>query len=252
MEIRDTAIARTIEFEGLIAHFYLDTKAKPTIGVGYHIPDEASAAKLKLSVDGSAATEEQKKEAWRIIVKQVAGKPAHTYAKFTKPRMSEKDAKSYLKARLESDAAALLKKFPDLDKYPEEAQDALLDMIYNIGMTAFSEANWPKLFKAVKAKDWKTAAIESNRKDVQDSRNKQIAELFNAAAETRARRSGEIEVLGKLDDMLIRQIEEIKALGGEGRPGLFPGGITRISLKAEAAGVSLELEVEGPERSAGL
>ncbi len=57
---------------------------------------------------------------------------------------------------------------------------ALLDLIFNLGMTALKR-DWPRLNKVVKAKNWGKAATESNRPELGDLRNSYVRELFEAA-----------------------------------------------------------------------
>ena len=62
---------------------------------------------------------------------------------------------------------------------PISVQQALVDMQFNMGNNRFSEQYWPKLFDAIKNKDWETAAKEaSERKDVQKSRREWTKRMF--------------------------------------------------------------------------
>ena len=82
----------------------------------------------------------------------------------------------------------LERKIPDFQTLPIPAQQALLDMQFNMGNTAFQAtphtvnghrySGWPKLFNAINNKDWQSAATQSHRRDVQSSRNTWTRDLF--------------------------------------------------------------------------
>ena len=59
---------------------------------------------------------------------------------------------------------------------------ALLDLIFNVGMTNLN-TQWPRLKKAVLNKNWEKAAQESNRKyPIPPERNNYVKNLFEKAA----------------------------------------------------------------------
>ena len=73
----------------------------------------------------------------------------------------------------------LNKKIMNFIDMPISVQQALLDMQFNMGNNRFSEQYWPKLFEAIKKKDWETAAKEaSERKDVQKARREWTKLMF--------------------------------------------------------------------------
>ena len=74
-----------------------------------------------------------------------------------------------------------------------KAQQALIDMQFSIGDKKFQarymddgviKNGWPNLFKAIQNEDWERAARESHRRDVSETRNKEIQRLLLAAAGT--------------------------------------------------------------------
>ncbi len=240
VEIRESAVARTVKFERFISHFYLDTKNKVTIGVGQMIPDANSAVPLKLTIDGKAATDAQKKACWTTIKGKTPGQPADSYAKDTKCRMSEADAKVLLKERLQLAVSDLEKRFPALDKYPWDAQDALLDMMFNIGLTKFNETEWPSLFKAVRNKDWKTAATECSRKDVPEDRNAEIKQLFESAADIHLEPRVDVrQVASRLDELVRERMTDLRSLLEADPQRYFPGGVTKLVLRVELGGAKV-------------
>ncbi len=67
--------------------------------------------------------------------------------------------------------------FPDFDKYPLPAREALVDMAYNLGTNGLME-KFPTLVKAVRNRDWSTASQECHRRGVGVDRNDAVRRLF--------------------------------------------------------------------------
>ncbi|MCP3367759.1 glycoside hydrolase family protein [Bradyrhizobium cajani] len=247
MDVRESAVTRTAGFEAFVEHFYLDTVGKVTIGYGRMVPNADAAVDLPLKKNGSDADDDAKRDEWALIKSKPAGKPASYYRQFTKLTLQESDAKAMLRENLEGSAADLKTRFPELDDYPNDAQDALLDMMFNLGLTKFSRAKWPKLFAAVEAKDWTTAAAESNRPDVQEERNEAIHDLFASAAGA----SLKLYLAARIvNESFKDQIGELSSFisGGQGIEKFFPYGITKIKLDVKAGGVEIDFEISGPEQ----
>lgn len=162
MDIRQTAVDRTAGLEKFVGYLYLDTAGKVTVGYGRMLPDSDSATSIALKSKGAEATEKAKQDEWTKMSTQDVGHPASYYKKFTTLTLDENDAKSMLRDDLTTAASSLATRFPSLDEYPNAAQDALLDMMFNIGITKFTKAKWPTLFAAVEKKDWKAAAGASH------------------------------------------------------------------------------------------
>ena len=47
-----------------------------------------------------------------------------------------------------------------ISSMPEEVQNIIVNMAYNMGRSNFNQTKWPKFFKALMDKNWKQAAIE--------------------------------------------------------------------------------------------
>jgi GH24 family phage-related lysozyme (muramidase) len=70
------------------------------------------------------------------------------------------------------------------DKLPEPAQEAIVDMAFNLGAVGLNK-NFGKFNSAMAAGDYRKAANESERNNVQADRNKYVKDLLlKAAAET--------------------------------------------------------------------
>lgn len=248
MKVRDSAVERTAGFEGFVEHFYLDSKGKVTLGYGRMVADADAAAALPMKDGGRDAADKAKRDEWALIKSKPAGHPASYYKQFTKLTIPMDKAKALLRSDLEGAAADLKIRFSKLDDYPEDAQDALLDMMFNLGLTRFTRAKWPGLFAAVEKQDWKAAAAESNRPDVQPARNAAIRALFSSAAE----KYFGIEVLaGTVDRSFGEQLAELQKFiaAGQDLQKFFPGRITRVCLKIRTGNAEMEFEMSGPERA---
>jgi GH24 family phage-related lysozyme (muramidase) len=247
LDIRQSAVDRTAGFEAFVGYLYLDSKGNVTAGYGHKLADANSAVGVHLKKNGKEATDKVKRDEWTTMKSQAVGHPASYYEQFTTLTFGETDAKSLLRTDLEGAASDLEVRFPSLDDYPDAAQDALLDMMFNIGLTRFTSAKWPGLFKAVQKKDWKTAAAESHRADVPDDRNDAIRDLFLSAS--RSARTQMLALRSLFDSQLVK-LSDFLRLGQESDK-FFPNGITKIHLSVKAASVELSLEIDGPDHRAG-
>lgn len=181
--------------ENNIEWMYLDTKGYVTVGVGLMLPNEEAAIKLpfyKLVGTGQRpATEHEIRQAYRKIKTMPYGQnigaekfDPKEYTAYDDIFIDKSVGLQKLRTRLPEDLKSLRRKFKDFDSFPLEVQQALLDMEYNLGPTKFRDekGKWPKLFAAVRREDWVEASRESHRKDIQESRNDDIRDLFLKAA----------------------------------------------------------------------
>lgn len=187
-------------WEGDYSKFYLDTKGKPTIGAGFMVPSAEEAKRYPLykfenNKPTDKATPQEIEKAYATIKGNPFGQShtAESYQDKTSIGMKQDDIDTRLYQKLRSSVDELNKKFPDFDKVPADVQLGLLDMQYNLGDSKLQrkytapvtkeQKGWPKLFDAYAAKDWKTMATESHRKDVQDARNEAVRLKFYHAAQ---------------------------------------------------------------------
>jgi GH24 family phage-related lysozyme (muramidase) len=76
--------------------------------------------------------------------------------------------------------------YAEFDAFPEPAQIAILDLMYNLGAAGL-RTKWPTFTKAVKDRRWKDAAAAANRPQLSSERNKWVRGLLErAAAEEKA------------------------------------------------------------------
>lgn len=174
---------------------YLDTKAVITVGYGSNIDDTNAFMALPWRLDdpdiGKPANKQQIEDAYKALQKYAAQNKdkdgnMNVYADaqrgWTRLRLREDEC-----SRLFSNAFAMFKnalsgKFDGFKCFPPDAKIALMDMIYNMGESRFSEVKWPNFFEAVADRDWETAAKESHRKDVKGTRNQDTYDKFMDAA----------------------------------------------------------------------
>lgn len=187
------------------SHFYRDTKDKVTIGYGQMIPDAETAEKLPLYLYSTnnkkirEAMPSEKREAFMRVKSYDAGRnasaeaynPAHNQ-RLLNIHIDKPDMEWALEQRLREGERHLKRAFPEFESYPRPAQIALFDMEYNLGPTKFrpnridpktgEEEGWPKLFDAINRRDWKQAAEQSHRRDIDDQRNQKAQNLFLESA----------------------------------------------------------------------
>ncbi|SBS29330.1 hypothetical protein MSP8887_01048 [Marinomonas spartinae] len=131
---------------------------------------------------GRLATKEEIIRDFNSIQKQPKGRVAEYYKRFVELHISNSDIDTLTKNHINSFQKELIKVFPEYPTFPNEAKMALLDLIFNVGMTNLN-TQWPRLKKAVLNQNWEKAAQESNRKyPIPPERNNYVKNLFEKAA----------------------------------------------------------------------
>lgn len=171
------------KYEGKVCHMYLDSKGFVAVGVGHMLKDLASAQKLNFKKGNDMpASKEEIKADYEAVKQQPKNRLASFYKKHVKLKLSGADIITLTNKHIDSFEVELNRIFPEFSTYPSEVRLALFDIIFNVGMTDLNH-KWPSLKKAVKAKDWSTAAKESNRKPpISAERNKYVKDLFEKTA----------------------------------------------------------------------
>lgn len=187
-------VAKKIEqYEGRFNHLYLDTKGKVTVGVGHLISSRNAIAtvalyKVKNGLPFQVASLIEKQAEYDKISKSPYGQRhgASSFKSQTTLVMKEGDIDAQRDKHINgfySELTSIYKKssgYPgDFDKLHKNVQLALFDMIFNLGATKIVKS-FPGFNKALKASDWKKAAIESNRPDVSVARNQYVKQLLNS------------------------------------------------------------------------
>ncbi len=169
--------------EGCIPHMYLDTVGKVTVGVGNMLPDAASAQKLPFvdRLTKKKATVAEITVDFDTVKKQPMGRLASSYKPHTKLDLPDREIEKLLDTRIAGFTRELKLKFPNFDQYPLSVQFALTDMAFNLGTNGLV-TKFPSFTKAIKQKDWATAAKESRRPQVSAHRNTLVKDWLKEAA----------------------------------------------------------------------
>ncbi len=191
--------------EGTIPHMYLDTRGILTFGKGININayTDEELVKIPFKINGKPATPSQiLAEANRLkniaadINKKYPGNTAEAQAKrksaFNNKASSYKNAGGSLEVdegymrkmafdHFKKDQSYLRKEFPEYDSYSLGVQIGLHDMVYNLGQGGFNK--FTSFKDAIKRWDFSTAAKQSRRNGISDTRNKETANRFLKDAE---------------------------------------------------------------------
>jgi GH24 family phage-related lysozyme (muramidase) len=166
------------EYEGCIPYMYRDTKGYVTVGVGNMMPNVAAAQNLNfVTSTGKKASADEIKADYDAVKAHTKGLKASAYKSKTKLILKQADIDTLTNKHIASFYSELKRIYTEFDKYPSEVRLALFDMIFNLGMTKLKN-NWSTFNNAIKAKDWKKAAENSNRIGIQATRNKYVKELL--------------------------------------------------------------------------
>jgi GH24 family phage-related lysozyme (muramidase) len=189
------------EHEGCTTWLYCDRRGLVTVGLGNLVSTPGACVALPFAhkKTGLAATDEQKAAAWQAVkhafdVKNV--RPAMYYTPLTDLRLTRDFAYSLMGSRLKAEFLPALRHVcPGFDGFPEPARRALVDMIYSLGIGAFTPAHWPSLLAACNSipPNWantlddgtcdpKSAAAQCHRNGGTETRNDWTAQCFIDAA----------------------------------------------------------------------
>ncbi len=170
------------KFEGNIPYMYLDTAGFVTVGIGHMIPNLPWAQQIPFvaRATGAAATAVQIATDFQTVAAALKGQGMPVYQRITVLSLPEGWAVADAAQRLTNEFLPPLRiQYPDYDTYPQTVQEALLDMIYNLG--AGGLAKFLRLKAAVKAQQWQVAAQDCHRMGIQQARNDWTAAQFLAA-----------------------------------------------------------------------
>jgi len=176
------------EYEGFIEHIYRDSKGLATVAVGHMMPNVQAAQQLTFyTAKGGRATPAEIKVDYDAVMKQPANRLASFYKRFTVLKIKRTDADTLTNKHIDSFHKELKRIYLDFDKFPSDAKLALMDLIFNVGMTNLKN-KWPTMNAAIKAKDWAKAAANSNRKaPISAARNKYVKDLFIKASQVKVK-----------------------------------------------------------------
>jgi GH24 family phage-related lysozyme (muramidase) len=154
-------IEHLINIEGNIPWMYLDSVGKVTVGIGHYIPDLKDVLKLRfiLRQSGEPASDTQIKNEY-LLVKSKLGpyqsKGANYYKPFTVLILPKDQIIKLAEEDIRKFQEQIIKKFPDFESYPDTVDLAIMDIIYQHGLSGgFDNA---QLTAAIKSRDWLKAA----------------------------------------------------------------------------------------------
>lgn len=185
---------------------YLDSVSYVTIGYGFMMPDAESAVGVDLRhADKKVAKVDEKRDEWQRLRKiSAAGKElnyrAEHYRKDATLFITQDEGERLMLVKLDGFIRDLRKIYPKFDTFPEDAQVALMDMIYNLGWKVKSVfVNFTASINDPKGADWKKAAAQSRRPQLSDARNAEVKRLLLAAA-----RAAEFDARNKVGRPAVR------------------------------------------------
>lgn len=175
--------ARLREAEGVAPHLYLDMNGYVTVGVGHLLAAELSATVLRFVTPDLAtpATMAEIRDEYRFVKRLEPAKDPAYYARRTALRLPAEEVELLLDCDVTAVAEALKAKLPGFAEFPEYAQEALLDMAFNLGSEGLLR-KFPRLMLAVEARNWAWCAAECHRAGIGEARNAATADLFRRAA----------------------------------------------------------------------
>lgn len=174
---------RLEQYEGRVAHMYLDSNGFVTVGIGHLLTSIHLAQKIPFkNYSGKMASGAEIKIDFLSVKKQPANRIHSFYKKSTRLFLENSDIDKLLLMHIEAFERELKLIYPGFGEFPSEARMALFDIIFNIGMTDLKN-KWPKFNAAVAQRNWQAAAENSGRKSpVSTERNLYVRRLFEMAA----------------------------------------------------------------------
>lgn len=171
-------------WEGSVPWLYLDVRGFPTVGVGNLLPNASAAMALpfvmRFGVDTKPAFSHEINADYARVSRMAMGLPARSYRVPSSPILLAEDIDALLTKRLTDEFLPGLEKlFHGFASFPEPAQSALVDLVFNLGVGGLGKFH--RLADAVERRNWSACAAECNRRTSRDERNKWTREKFTAA-----------------------------------------------------------------------
>jgi GH24 family phage-related lysozyme (muramidase) len=171
------------KYEGKVSHMYLDSNGYVTVGIGHLLNNVAEAQKLAFRTEKSMpSSAEEIKSDYESVKKQPSNRLASFYKEHTKLVLPDTEIDKLTNQHIDSFEKELKLIYSGFDTFPSDVKMALLDLIFNVGMTRLKN-NWPTFNAAIKANDWQKAADNSNRTPpISAERNNYVKDLLEKAA----------------------------------------------------------------------
>lgn len=178
---KDSFIQTIKKNEGVVNHMYLDTKGLVTVGIGKMLPNVESAQNLNFVFKNSSvpADNEAIAESFNLLKTKVPGKLASFYSQYTDLILPSSEIDDLLKLDTFFFYRGIADKIEGFPAYPEPAQEAMLDMAFNLGVHGLFR-KFPTFIAHARAKNWEGCAKECNRLGIGDERNQHTKQLFES------------------------------------------------------------------------
>lgn len=187
----DTLVANLRRFEGSVPWMYRDNAdaGNVTVGIGVLLASERDAVALPFrnTKAGRGATETEIAQAFAHVRSLPAGMSAGYYRGDRPIELPDEEVTALAVRRLNDVFLPGLARLmgpssPDgdsrFDLAPWPAQQALVDLAWNLGLTGL--AKFQRLLAAVRAGAWSSAAVESHVSTSRKERNDWRAEMFRS------------------------------------------------------------------------
>lgn len=153
-------------FEGNVPWMYLDTKGNVTVGVGHLLRNAGEAKQLFFvrSGTGIRATAAEIDRAFNAVARARFGSnvDAQSFRNLTQIELTSGEIDNIYKSDVAVFHTAVKGLFPDFLTYPEIAKRAIVDLPFTMGVRRFT-IRFKDFPAAVKNRNWKVAAVESER-----------------------------------------------------------------------------------------
>lgn len=174
------AAERVLSEEGYIDHMYQDTRSFVTIAAGHMLAtvDLALTLPFRLRATNELASPIHIQTDFRNVKSAQRGMRAEAYKRFTALTLIRTDGIELMSKDIAYALNGIRKHWSIFDSMPLPAQQAVLDMAYNLGVAGVMKYN--ELLRAASAGDWRTAAAESFRHGIGAERNQRTHDLFTS------------------------------------------------------------------------
>ncbi len=168
-------------FEGRFDHMYLDTVGLVTVGIGCMIPSAAAAREIPFMSLGLARPADPEVVAadWARVKSAPPKMLAKRYAPYTSVRLTDKAIDDLHAKAVSIHVGILAANVHGFADMPWPVQKALFELEFSMGWQRLT--GFVKMFAAINAGDYVTAAAESGRTTVKPERNEAVASWFRSA-----------------------------------------------------------------------
>lgn len=192
----------TESFEGNVPWMYLDTKGNVTVGIGHLLGNAGEAKQLFFvrSGTGIRATAAEIDRAFNAVARARFGSnvDAQSFRNLTQIELTTGEIDNIYKSDVAVFHTAVKGLFPDFLTYPEIAKRAIVDLPFTMGVSGF-RGIFKDFQAAVRSRNWKVAAVESERR----FKNKKTGKISANMVRRNAIIHGWLEQAARLDPFFL-------------------------------------------------